>query len=170
MVDARGVYVVAATANTGKSLVTVGLVDLMRTQTDSLASAAHWPPPRPPSTPTTTPLVRLARDHAPPARGARPGGVSRAQARALLAAGKGDELYRRCVGVYSASSTPTNAITRNADTLATKMPKLAKVAMMSGFHSVPARSNSCRIFRRCRGSRLSPSRSSSSRYRRCSSP
>jgi len=93
----RGVYVVAATAETGKSLVTIGLVELMRTHADSVAFFR-------PLTATEAdhdPLLSLVKDTLRLPGELVLGGMSRAEARALLAAGQRDELYRRCVGVYS---------------------------------------------------------------------
>jgi len=94
---ARGVYVVAATAETGKSLVTIGLFELMRSHADSVALFR----PLTAAEPDEDPLLGLARDTLGPDCELVRGGVSRAQARALLAAGERDELYRRCLGVYS---------------------------------------------------------------------
>ncbi len=94
---ARGVYVVAATAATGKSLVTVGLVDLMRSHADSVGFFR----PLTVAEPGDDPMVMLARTALRlPAELAR-GGISRSQARALLAAGERDEVFRRCVSGYS---------------------------------------------------------------------
>ena len=94
---ARGVYVVAATAETGKSLVTVGLVELMRSHADSVALFR----PLTAAEPADDPLLGLARNTLGLGAELVRGAMSRAQARALLAAGQRDELYRRCVGVYS---------------------------------------------------------------------
>ncbi len=97
---------VAATAGTGKSLVSVGLLALMRSSTDTVAFLRPLAEPRPSvdgheQDPDTDPLVVLVRDAmGVPAELAR-GGVPRAKARALLAAGERDELFRRCVAAYS---------------------------------------------------------------------
>ncbi|MEO9221313.1 MAG: DRTGG domain-containing protein, partial [Mycobacteriaceae bacterium] len=94
---ARGVYVVAATAATGKSLVTVGLVDLMRSHVDSVGFFR----PLTAAEPGDDPMVVLARTALRlPAELAR-GGISRSEARALLAAGERDEVFRRCISGYS---------------------------------------------------------------------
>ncbi len=99
MSQARGVYVVAASRGTGKSLVTLGLVDVMSTHADRLAFLRPITATEPGADPDADPLVRLVggRLGVTSARGA----VSRAQARALLADGRRDEVHRRCVEVWA---------------------------------------------------------------------
>lgn len=89
----------AANPGTGKSLVTLGLVDVMRTHADSLAFLRPLTATEHGADPDDDPLVRLVRDRlgVTAARGA----MSRAEARALLADGHRDEVHRRAVEVYT---------------------------------------------------------------------
>lgn len=101
MADARVVYVAATTDRAGKSLVTVGLVDLMRTHADRLAFFRPLTATEPGADPDEDPVLRLVTDALRvPAELSR-GGLSRAEARTLLAAGEREELYRRCVAVLA---------------------------------------------------------------------
>lgn len=99
MSQARGVYVVAASRGTGKTLVTLGLVDVMSTHADRLAFLRPITATEPDVDPDDDPLVRLV--GAQPGVNAARGAVSRGQARALLAQGRRDEVHRRCVEVWA---------------------------------------------------------------------
>ena len=99
MSAARGVYVLGATAGSGKSLVTLGLVDLLHGHADALAFFRPITATPASVDPDDDPMVRLVRDRF--GVGAARGALSREQARALLAEGRREEVYRRCVEVWA---------------------------------------------------------------------
>ena len=99
MSAARGVYVLGATAGSGKSLVTLGLVDLLHGHADALAFFRPITATPAGVDPDDDPMVRLVRDRF--GVGAARGALSREQARALLAEGRREEVYRRCVEVWA---------------------------------------------------------------------
>lgn len=99
MSSTRTVYVVPATAGTGKSLVTLGLLDVMRSHADSLAFLRPLAATGPDEDPDDDPLLALVRRR--PGITAARGAISRAEARSLLAQGRRAEVHRRCVATWS---------------------------------------------------------------------
>ncbi|TKV28865.1 phosphate acetyltransferase [Arthrobacter sp. NamB2] len=94
----RGIYVSAMTNGSGKSLISLGLADMLHRHADRVG---FFRPIVEGSDPAADPMVRLMqRAFDLPANRAR-GGLTRAEARALLVTGDRAEIDARCVAIYS---------------------------------------------------------------------
>ncbi|WP_028280512.1 phosphate acetyltransferase [Arthrobacter sp. H5] len=94
----RGIYVSAMAPGSGKSLISLGLADMLHRHADRIGffrpivdsdDAAHDPM-----------VLLIQRTFNLPEEAAR-GGLTRAEARALLVAGNREEIDARCVAIYS---------------------------------------------------------------------
>lgn len=94
----RGLYVSATTAASGKSLIVLGLADLLHRRTDTVG---FFRPITEAATPQEDPSARLIAElYEVPAE--RIGvGLTRAEARELVVAGKTEEIYARAVQEYA---------------------------------------------------------------------
>ncbi|TYD00679.1 phosphate acetyltransferase [Arthrobacter echini] len=93
----RGIYVSAMTSGSGKSLISLGLADMLHRHADRVG---FFRPIVEGDDPTADPMVRLMqRSFDLPASRAR-GGLTRAEARALLVRGDRAEIDARCVAIY----------------------------------------------------------------------
>ncbi|MDQ0736805.1 phosphate acetyltransferase [Arthrobacter agilis] len=94
----RGIYVSAMTNGSGKALISLGLADMLHRHADRVG---FFRPIVEGSDPAADPMVGLMQRafDLPPSR-AR-GGLTRAEARALLVAGDRAEIDARCVAIYS---------------------------------------------------------------------
>jgi phosphate acetyltransferase len=94
----RGIYVSAMTNGSGKSLISLGLADMLHRHADRVG---FFRPIVEGTDPAADPMVRLMqRAFDLPGSRAR-GGLTRAEARALLVAGDRAEIDARCVAIYS---------------------------------------------------------------------
>ncbi|KQO03035.1 MULTISPECIES: phosphate acetyltransferase [unclassified Arthrobacter] len=94
----RGIYVSAMTNGSGKSLISLGLADMLHRHADRVG---FFRPIVEGSDPSADPMVRLMqRAFDLPESRAR-GGLTRAEARALLVTGDRAEIDARCVAIYS---------------------------------------------------------------------
>lgn len=94
----RGIYVSAMTNGSGKSLISLGLADMLHRHADRVG---FFRPIVEGGDPAADPMVRLMqRAFDLPDSRAR-GGLTRAEARALLVAGDRAEIDARCVAIYS---------------------------------------------------------------------
>ncbi|MET1033745.1 MAG: phosphate acetyltransferase [Arthrobacter sp.] len=94
---ARGLYVSASTSHSGKSLVTLGLADLLHRHADRIG---FFRPIVEGEDAAGDPVVALIRElFGLPARHAR-AGMTRAEARELIVAGRVEEIYSRSVAAY----------------------------------------------------------------------
>jgi phosphate acetyltransferase len=94
----RGIYVSAMTNGSGKALISLGLADMLHRHADRVG---FFRPIVEGSDPAEDPMVGLMqRAFDLPASRAR-GGLTRAEARALLVAGDRAEIDARCVAIYS---------------------------------------------------------------------
>ncbi|MHA7209371.1 phosphate acetyltransferase [Arthrobacter sp. MDT1-65] len=94
----RGIYVSAMTNGSGKSLISLGLADMLHRHADRVG---FFRPIVEGSDPAADPMVMLMqRGFNLPESRAR-GGLTRAEARALLVAGDRAEIDARCVAIYS---------------------------------------------------------------------
>jgi phosphate acetyltransferase len=94
----RGIYVSAMTNGSGKSLISLGLADMLYRHADRVG---FFRPIVEGDDPDADPMVRLMqRSFDLPAGRAR-GGLTRAEARALLVTGDRAEIDARCVAIYS---------------------------------------------------------------------
>ncbi|WP_104167369.1 phosphate acetyltransferase [Arthrobacter sp. SX1312] len=94
----RGIYVSAMTNGSGKSLISLGLADMLHRHADRVG---FFRPIVEGGDPTADPMVRLMqRSFDLPESRAR-GGLTRAEARALLVTGDRAEIDARCVAIYS---------------------------------------------------------------------
>lgn len=94
----RGIYVSAMTGGSGKSLISLGLADMLYRHADRVG---FFRPIVEGEDPATDPMVQLMqRSFDLPASRAR-GGLTRAEARGLLVTGDRAEIDARCVGIYS---------------------------------------------------------------------
>ncbi|WP_026551831.1 phosphate acetyltransferase [Arthrobacter sp. H20] len=94
----RGIYVSAMTEGSGKSLISLGLADMLHRHSDRVG---FFRPIVEGDDIESDPMVNLMQRSfdLPPAR-AR-GGLTRAEARALLVKGQREEIDTRCVAIYS---------------------------------------------------------------------
>ncbi|WDF33505.1 phosphate acetyltransferase [Arthrobacter agilis] len=94
----RGIYVSAMTNGSGKSLISLGLADMLHRHADRVG---FFRPIVEGGDPSADPMVRLMqRTFDLPESRAR-GGLTRAEARALLVTGDRAEIDARCVAIYS---------------------------------------------------------------------
>ncbi|MHA7218854.1 phosphate acetyltransferase [Arthrobacter sp. MDT1-48-3] len=94
----RGIYVSAMTNGSGKSLISLGLADMLHRHADRVG---FFRPIVEGGDPAADPMVRLMqRAFDLPDSRAR-GGLTRAEARALLVTGDRAEIDARCVAIYS---------------------------------------------------------------------
>ncbi|KNC17725.1 phosphate acetyltransferase [Arthrobacter sp. RIT-PI-e] len=94
----RGIYVSAMTTGSGKSLISLGLADMLHRHADKVG---FFRPIVEGDDPAADPMVGLMqRSFDLPESRAR-GGLTRAEARALLVAGDRVEIDSRCVAIYS---------------------------------------------------------------------
>ncbi|MGA7203398.1 MAG: phosphate acetyltransferase [Specibacter sp.] len=94
----RGIYVSATTPGSGKTLVSLGLADVLHRHADKIGffRPITWGP-EPEQDPTVLMLRRMYRLAPDVCRA----GMSGAEARALLAAGRREDIDARCVEIYS---------------------------------------------------------------------
>ncbi|WP_084157108.1 phosphate acetyltransferase [Haematomicrobium sanguinis] len=94
----RGIYVSATTSGSGKSLISLGLADMLHRHADRIA---FFRPVVETDNPDDDPMVRLMRTtfDLPPER-AR-GGMTRAEARTFLMRGEREEIDTRAVEIFS---------------------------------------------------------------------
>lgn len=103
----RGLYVSATTAAAGKSLVVLGLADLLHRSADTVG---FFRPITESADPAADPSVRLMSSlfHLPPERVGV--GLTRAQARELMVAGHTEEIYSRALDAYSRVAAHSDVI------------------------------------------------------------
>ncbi|TDK24729.1 phosphate acetyltransferase [Arthrobacter crusticola] len=94
----RGIYVSAMNPGSGKSLISLGLADMLHRHADRVG---FFRPIVEGDDPAADPMVMLMQRsfNLPPERSR--GGLTRAQARALLVAGNREEIDTACVAIYS---------------------------------------------------------------------
>ncbi|WP_294568836.1 phosphate acetyltransferase [uncultured Arthrobacter sp.] len=94
----RGIYVSAMNPGSGKSLISLGLADMLHRHADRVG---FFRPIVEGDDPAADPMVQLMQRsfNLPPERSR--GGLTRAQARALLVAGNRGEIDTACVAIYS---------------------------------------------------------------------
>ncbi|MHA7263059.1 phosphate acetyltransferase [Arthrobacter sp. TMN-37] len=94
----RGIYVSAMNPGSGKSLISLGLADMLHRHADRVG---FFRPIVEGDDPAADPMVQLMQRsfNLPPERSR--GGLTRAQARALLVAGNREEIDTACVAIYS---------------------------------------------------------------------
>ncbi|WP_104181077.1 phosphate acetyltransferase [Arthrobacter sp. B0490] len=103
----RGIYVSAMTNGSGKSLISLGLADMLHRHADRVG---FFRPIVEGSDPAADPMVLLMqRGFNLPESRAR-GGLTRAEARALLVAGDRAEIDARCVAIYSEIATECDVV------------------------------------------------------------
>jgi phosphate acetyltransferase len=102
---AHGIYVSAITPGSGKSLVTLGLADMLHRHADRIG---FFRPIVQGEDPEQDPMVLLMRRTFGLDESMSRGGLTDQQARAMLAAGKREDIDTACVAIYS-------AIARNCD-------------------------------------------------------
>ncbi|MFJ6002040.1 phosphate acetyltransferase [Arthrobacter sp. NPDC092385] len=94
----RGIYVSAMTNGSGKSLISLGLADMLHRHADRVG---FFRPIVEGSDPAADPMVRLMQRAFDLPEGRARGGLTRAEARALLVTGDRAEIDARCVAIYS---------------------------------------------------------------------
>ncbi len=103
----RGIYVSAMTPGSGKSLISLGLADTLRRHADRIG---FFRPIVEGDDVTSDPMVQLMQRSFDLDESASRGGLTRAEARALLVAGQREEIDARCVAVYSEMSAECDVI------------------------------------------------------------
>jgi phosphate acetyltransferase len=94
----RGIYVSAMTNGSGKSLISLGLADMLHRHADRVG---FFRPIVEGDDPDADPMVGLMRRSFDLPESSARGGLTRAEARALLVAGDRAEIDSRCVAIYS---------------------------------------------------------------------
>ena len=95
---ARGIYVSAMTPGSGKSLISLGLADMLGRHADRVG---FFRPIVEGDDPAMDPMVQLMQRRFDLGPATCRGGLTRAQLRALLVAGERGEVDARCLAVYS---------------------------------------------------------------------
>ena len=95
---ARGIYVSAMTPGSGKSLISLGLADMLNRHADRVG---FFRPIVEGSDPAQDPMVRLMQRRFNLGPGNCRGGLTRPELRALLVAGQRGEVDARCLSIYS---------------------------------------------------------------------
>ncbi len=103
----RGIYVSAMTPGSGKSLISLGLADTLHRHADRIG---FFRPIVEGDDVTSDPMVQLMQRSFDLSPSASRGGLTRAEARALLVAGQREEIDARCVAVYSEMSSECDVI------------------------------------------------------------
>ncbi|MGW9550713.1 phosphate acetyltransferase [Citricoccus zhacaiensis] len=93
----QGIFVTTTTNGAGKSLVTLGIADSLYKRSGSIG---YLRPIVPGDSVETDPMVQLMREDYGLDAGLARGGVTAAAARRMVAEGRTDELYERCVALF----------------------------------------------------------------------
>ncbi|MCG7423303.1 phosphate acetyltransferase [Micrococcus sp. ACRRV] len=93
----QGILVTTTTAGAGKSLVSLGLADSLYRRSGTVG---YFRPVVPGDDVEADPMVLLMREQFGLTAEQARGGITAAEARSLMAEGRGDELQERCVEVY----------------------------------------------------------------------
>ena len=95
----QGIFVTTTTSGAGKSLVSLGLADSLYKRSGSIG---YFRPIVPGDDPDADPMVQLMREQFGLSADRSRGGLTAAEARALIAEGHGDQVQERCVALFDA--------------------------------------------------------------------
>ena len=103
----QGIFVTTTTPGAGKSLVSLGLADSLYRRSGSVG---YFRPVVPGDDVETDPMVLLMREQFGLSAEQARGGLTAAQARSLMAEGRGDEVQERCVEVFDAMAAAAGVV------------------------------------------------------------
>ena len=108
----QGIFVTTTTPGAGKSLVSLGLADSLYKRSGSVG---YFRPVVPGDDVEKDPMVLLMREQFGLTAEQARGGLTAAQARSLMAEGRGDEVQERCVEVFDAMAAAGVVVVEGTD-------------------------------------------------------
>ncbi len=115
----QGIFVTTTTPGAGKSLVSLGLADSLYRRSGSVG---YFRPVVPGDDVETDPMVLLMREQFGLGAEQARGGLTAAEARSLMAEGRGDEVQERCVEVFDAMAASAGVVVVEGTDLADADP------------------------------------------------
>ncbi|MGO1184283.1 MAG: phosphate acetyltransferase [Micrococcaceae bacterium] len=103
----QGIFVATTTAGAGKSLVSLGLADSLYKRSGSIG---YFRPVVPGDDVETDPMVQLMREQFRLSPDLARGGMTAAEARSLMTAGRHEEIQERSVALYEQISSQTDVV------------------------------------------------------------